>query len=58
MGFRHSRVRSHWAVVVLEPFLLLSLYLLNTLPGCSSEQSDMLKEFDHNMQQVKQMYQH
>ena len=58
MGFTHSRVRFHWAVVVLEPFLLLSLYLLYTLPGCSGEYSDRLKEFDHNMQQVKQMYKH
>ena len=45
-------------MVVLELFLLLSLYLLNTLPGCSGEYIDMLKEFDHNMQQVKQMYKH
>ena len=39
-------------------FLLLSLYLLNTLPGCSGEYSDMLKEFDHDMHQVQQMYEH
>ena len=48
MGFRDSRDRSHWAVVVLELVLLLSLYLLNTLPGCSGKYIDMLKEFNHS----------
>ena len=58
VGFQHSRVQVSLGCGGVGAFLLLSLDLLNTLPGCSGEHSDMLKELDLNMQQVKQMYEH